>query len=92
MRLAVRLTPRGGRDRIDGWAADAEGRAYLKVRVAAPPVDGQANDALVRLIAKALGRPAGAVRIVSGETARLKQLEVEGTAVDDLLQAFGAPP
>ena len=92
MRLAVRLTPRGGRDRIDGWAADAEGRAYLKVRVAAPPVDGQANDALVRLIAKALGRPAGAVRIVSGETARLKQLEVEGTAVDDLRQAFGAPP
>ena len=70
MRLTVRLTPRGGRDRIEGWAVDADGRAHLKVRVAAPPVDGAANDALVRLIAKALGRPASAVRIVSGDTAR----------------------
>ncbi|MDR3507629.1 MAG: DUF167 family protein [Caulobacteraceae bacterium] len=91
-RLAVRLTPRGGRDRIDGWAADAEGRPVLKVRVSAPPVDGQANEALTRLIAKALGRPAGAVRIVSGETARIKQLEIEGVEAAALAEAFGAVP
>lgn len=77
-RLAVRLTPRGGRDRIDGWAEDEAGRPVLKVRVAAPPVEGEANAALLRLIAKALGAPKSAVRIVSGDTARVKQLEIDG--------------
>jgi len=89
VRLAVRLTPRGGRDHIDGWDRDAAGRAYLKVRVAAAPVDGEANAALVRLIAKALRRPAGAVRIAAGETARVKQLEIEGVDAADIAAAFG---
>lgn len=92
MRLAVRLTPRGGRDRIDGWARDDAGRVYLKVRVSAPPVDGQANAALVRLIAQVLKRPAGAVRIAAGETARIKQVEIDGVDAAALAAAFGAPP
>ncbi len=77
-RFAVRLTPRGGRDAIEGWAEDAQGQAVLKARVAAPPVDGEANVSLIRLIAKALGAPRSAVRIVSGDTARIKLLVVEG--------------
>lgn len=89
MRLAVRLTPRGGRDAVEGWARDEAGRAYLKVRVAAPPVDGAANAALVRLIAKALGLPARAVQIAAGETARIKQLEIEGVDAAALAAAFG---
>ncbi len=89
MRLAVRLTPRGGRDRIDGWGRDGVGRAFLKVRVAAPPVDGAANDALIRLIAKALGYPASAVRIAAGETGRLKSLEIDGADEADLSRVFG---
>jgi len=92
MRLAVRLTPRGGRDRIDGWARDDAGRVYLKVRVSAPPVDGQANAALVRLIAQTLKRPAGAVRIAAGDTARIKQIEIDGIDAAALAAAFGAPP
>ena len=91
-RLAVRLTPRGGRDRIDGWGRDGAGRAFLKVRVAAPPVDGEANAALESVIAKALKVSRGAVRIVAGETARVKQIEIEGVEEADLLRAFGAPP
>jgi uncharacterized protein (TIGR00251 family) len=91
-RLAVRLTPRGGRDRIDGWARDGAGRAHLKIRVAAPAVDGQANAALIRLIAKALGRPAGSVRIAAGETMRLKHIEIDGVGETDLTAAFGAAP
>ncbi|MEJ0064770.1 MAG: DUF167 family protein [Caulobacteraceae bacterium] len=91
LRLAVRLTPRGGRDAIEGWARDEAGRAYLKVRVAAPAVDGAANAALEKLIAKALKRPAGAVRIVGGDHARLKQLEIEGADDADLRRAFGEP-
>jgi uncharacterized protein (TIGR00251 family) len=91
LRLAVRLTPRGGRDRIDGWARDDAGRLHLNVRVAAPAVDGQANAALEALIAKALKRPRRDVRIVGGETARLKQLELDDVDEAALAAAFGAP-
>lgn len=90
--LAVRLTPRGGRDRIDGWALDADGRPYLKVRVASPPVDGAANAALLSLLAKTLGVPRSAVRLAAGDTARLKRLELDGVSARDLEQAFGPRP
>ena len=90
-RLAVRLTPRGGRDRIDGWGRDDAGRAFLKARVSAPPADGEANAALEALIAKTLKVSRGAVRIVSGETARVKQVEIDGVVAEDLARAFGAP-
>ena len=88
--VVVRLTPRGGRDAVEGWAHDQYGRPYLRVRVAAPPVDGAANAALVRLIAKALKCPRGSVRIVGGEHARLKQLEIEGVSQADLDRFLGA--
>jgi uncharacterized protein (TIGR00251 family) len=84
VRFAVRLTPRGGRDAVEGWAEDDGGRAVLKVRVAAPPVDGEANAALIRFIAKQLSLPRSAVRIVSGETARIKILAVDGLDEDGL--------
>ena len=76
--LAVRLTPRSSADRIDGWASDAAGREHLKVRVRAAPVEGEANAALEALLAGALGVPRSAVRVVRGQTARLKQVAVEG--------------
>ena len=57
--------------------------------MSAPAVDGAANAALVALIAKALKRPARAVRIVSGEHGRLKSLEIEGADALDLHKAFG---
>ncbi len=90
--LAVRLTPRGGRDAVDGWASDADGRPYLKVRVASPPVDGAANAALLAFLAKTLKIPRSAVRIAAGDTARLKRLELDGVTPDDLAKAFGARP
>ncbi|PLR27707.1 hypothetical protein SGCZBJ_04925 [Caulobacter zeae] len=89
--LAVRLTPRGGRDAVDGWAADADGRPYLKVRVSAPPVEGEANAALVALMAKRLGLSRSAVRVAAGATARLKRLEIEGLSPEDLDRLLGAP-
>ncbi|MDP2214501.1 DUF167 domain-containing protein [Phenylobacterium sp.] len=92
MRLAVRLTPKGGRDAADGWGQDAEGRAYLKVRVSAPPVDGAANGALIAFLAKTLRRPRSSLKIVSGETARLKLVEIADLAEEDLAAAFGSPP
>jgi uncharacterized protein YggU (UPF0235/DUF167 family) len=92
MRLSVRLTPRGGRDAVEGWAVDAGGRPVLKARVAAPPVEGEANAALIALIAKALKRPRSAVSVVAGASGRLKQVEVDGVTQTDLDFAFGAPP
>jgi hypothetical protein len=89
LRLAVRVTPRGGRDAVEGWMADAAGRPLLRVRVAAAAADGAANAAVVALIAKALGRPKSAVRIAAGQTARVKQLEIDGVDDADLRRVFG---
>jgi uncharacterized protein YggU (UPF0235/DUF167 family) len=78
IRLILRLTPRGGRDALGGVRLDAAGRAQLLARVASPPVEGAANAALVRLVAKALRIPKSAVTIAAGETSRIKTLEIVG--------------
>jgi uncharacterized protein len=78
--LSVRLTPRSDREAIDGITQLADGKAVLQVRVRAPPVDGQANAALVRLIAGALGVRPRDVSLVAGESARLKRVKVSGSA------------
>jgi hypothetical protein len=76
--LAVRLTPKGGRDAIDGIEPLADGRRVLKVRVATPPSEGEANKALCRLIAKTVGVPPRDVAIVAGATSRIKRLTISG--------------
>ncbi len=76
--LAVRLTPKGGRDAIDGVDVLADGRAVLAARVRALPADGEANEALIRLIAKAVGVPSRDVTLVAGATARLKRVAISG--------------
>jgi len=91
VRLVVRLTPRGGRDAADGWARDEKGHPYLKARVSAPPVDGAANAALEKMIAKALKIGRSSVRIAAGDQSRLKILEIEGIAQADLDRIFGVP-
>ena len=69
----MRLTPRGGADRIEGVVDGA-----LKARVAAPPVDGAANEALLRLLAEALDVPRSRVCLAAGATNRRKVIEVVG--------------
>ena len=88
----MRLTPRGGREGLDGWAADVDGRPYLKARVAAPPVDGEANTALIKLIAKTLGLPKSAVTIAAGGSARVKTLEIEGLDQAEIERRLGLKP
>jgi uncharacterized protein (TIGR00251 family) len=76
--VTVRLTPKGGRDAIDGIAKLADGRCVLKARVRAPASGGEANAALVQLLARTAGVPARDVALVAGETARIKRLKIAG--------------
>lgn len=74
----MRLTPRGGRDAIDGVVTLSDGCTVLKARVRAAPSEGEANDALVRLIAKSLGIPTRNVTVAAGATSRIKRLVIAG--------------
>jgi uncharacterized protein (TIGR00251 family) len=90
--VAVRLTPMGGRDAIEGTARLANGSQVVKVRVRAAPHEGAANAALVTVMAKALGVPPSRVSLVSGQTARVKTVSIEGASADlaaRLAQAIG---
>ena len=78
--LDVRLTPRSARDAIEGIECRADGRAVLKVRVRAAPLEGEANEALRQLVAKALGIAPRQVELAAGSTARLKRLRIVGDA------------
>lgn len=71
--FAVRVQPRASRDEIAGEYQDG-----LKIRLAAPPVDDRANQALRKLLAARLKVPLAAVRIASGERSRTKRVEVRG--------------
>jgi uncharacterized protein (TIGR00251 family) len=73
LRFAVRVQPRAARSEIVGVHGGA-----LKVRVTAPPVEGAANEAVVALLAGALGIAKARVRIVGGASGRLKTVEVDG--------------
>jgi uncharacterized protein (TIGR00251 family) len=77
--IAVRVIPRAGRDEIAG---ERDGR--LLIRLTAPPVEGAANAALCRLVARCAGVPARRVRIVRGQTSRDKVVRVEGMTADEL--------
>ena len=86
-RITIRLSPRASREEIAG-----ERDGAVLVRVTAPPVDGAANEALVKLLAKTLRVPKRAVAIVSGETSRTKLVEVHGVEEADLRARLGLGP
>src|SRR5205823_1237119 len=86
--VAVRLTPRGGRDAVIGRRADG----VLLLRVAAPPVDGAANRACRDLLAATLGVRPGRVTLISGETARDKRFSIDGLSDADRDARLAALP
>ena len=77
-RVSVHVQPGARRSAIVGWADDV-----LRVRVAAPPVGGRANDALIALLAEALGVPKSSVHIQRGAAGRRKLVRVEGLAPEE---------
>jgi len=78
--LTVRVTPKGGRDAIDGIAQLADGACVLKLRVRAAASEGEANAAVLRVVAAALAVPARDVSLVAGGRRRVKRLRVDGPA------------
>jgi uncharacterized protein (TIGR00251 family) len=79
--FAVRVVPRASRSEVVG-----EHDGALRVRVAAPPVEGAANEELRRTLARALGVPARAVEITGGHTGKTKQVRVRGANRHQLLR------
>jgi uncharacterized protein YggU (UPF0235/DUF167 family) len=76
--IALRVTPRGGRDDIDGTETLANGRSVVKIRVRAIAEGGEANRAVTELLAKVLGVPRARIKLLAGATSRLKQVAVDG--------------
>ena len=89
--LTLRVTPNAGADRIEGTEQRDDGSAVLRVRVTAVPDKGKANAAVIALLAKALGIPKSSIALVSGETARLKTVRLNGdpTTLTAALANFG---
>jgi uncharacterized protein (TIGR00251 family) len=81
--LNLHIQPGAKQTEVVGLHGDA-----LKIRLAAPPVDGKANDALVAFLAKKLGAGRTAVEVISGQTARAKRVRVAGIAPTDVLKAL----
>ena len=80
--VQLRLTPKGGRDGIDGIGALADGRRVVLARVRAAPDKGAANAAVEMVLAKAVGVPRSAVSLIAGHTARLKSLRIDGDVLE----------
>jgi uncharacterized protein len=85
-RVTVEVRPRAGRDEIVGWQGPV-----LRVRVAAPPADGAANEAVRALLAGRLGCARSRVEILRGHTARTKVVRVAGLAPDEVAVRLAAP-
>jgi uncharacterized protein len=91
--VTVRLTPKGGRDLIDGVVRLSDGSAVLRVRVAAAPTEGAANDALIRLLARNLHVAPRDVTLIAGATSRIKRILIKGdpnavaAALEEILES-----
>lgn len=82
--FTVRVVPRASRSEIVG-----EHAGTLRVRLAAPPVDGAANEELIRILARALKVPRTSIAIIGGSTSKLKRVAVNGIPPDALLKLSG---
>lgn len=85
VRIRVRVQPRASRTEVAG-----EHDGALRIRVAAPPVEGEANEALVRFLSKRLRVAASRVTVVSGASSRTKRVEVEGVDAADVVRLLSA--
>ena len=83
VRIQIQVQPRASRTEVVGPHGDA-----IKIRLAAPPVDGAANQALIRLVASTLHVPRSAVTVKAGHSARRKVVDVVGLSAEQVARAF----
>lgn len=83
VKFKVRVQPRASRNQVVGWMAD-----HLRIRLTAPPLEGEANDQLVSFLAQQLGVPRASIRLLAGRTSRSKVIEVKGLKVEDLTRSL----
>jgi uncharacterized protein len=76
--VTVRLTPKAGRDSIDGIVHLSDGRTVMKARVSAAPTEGEANDALTRLLAQTLRIAPRNITLIGGTASRIKRMLIKG--------------
>jgi uncharacterized protein (TIGR00251 family) len=88
--LQVRVVPRARRTGLGGWSVAGGLDDALVVRLAAVPVDGAANQALIEFLARLLGVPRRSVTIVSGDRSRNKRVRVEGLSREQLIARISA--
>lgn len=77
--LLVKVIPGAARSAVVGWEGER-----LRVRIAAPPERGKANEALIRLLSSLTGLPKSAFTLIAGETSRIKQLRIDGVTDEEL--------
>ncbi len=82
--LTIHVQPKAQTTEVVGWHGDA-----VKIRVEAAPVDGSANEALVRFLAERLGVARSAVTLLSGATGRRKRIQIEGIEREQALELLG---
>ena len=87
--IHCRLTPKGGRDAVEGVATLSDGSRVLLARVRSAPEDGKANEALRALIAAFMGVPTSRVQLTAGAKSRVKQLSVAGDAAELIARLEG---
>jgi hypothetical protein len=85
--LVVQVQPRAARSEVAGWHGEA-----LKLRLAAPPVDGAANQELVRYLAERLGMRRADVQLLSGRGGRRKRVEILGLTLGQVWDRLGVGP
>lgn len=78
LRLAIRLTPNARQSKIEDIAVDEKGLPVLRIKVAAQPIEGKANAALMVMLSKTLGIPKSCIKLLKGETSRTKQVQLIG--------------
>ncbi|NPV26623.1 MAG: YggU family protein [Firmicutes bacterium] len=77
VQIKVKIQPRAAKNELAGWLD-----GMLKIRLTAPPVDGEANAACVQFLAELFAVPKSAVKIVNGQTSRHKTIEIKGVTAE----------
>ena len=82
LKLFVRLSPKAKREGMEGLHTDPDGTERIKIAVSAPPVDGKANEALIKWLSKHLHIAKSSITLIGGTTDRSKTLLIEGNAAE----------